>query len=180
MTEGSLSSDLIIRTATFNDIPLIQDIVAKTWPVAYTDILGEKQVSYMIDLFYSASSLLQQMNNQHCFLVAFNESNHIGFASFSHKNDCIYKLEKLYVLPTDQKTGAGKALLQTVEKEALSMGAAKLRLNVNRKNIAKTFYQKNGFKVIAEEDIDIGNGYFMNDYIMEKDLPVPERSIRLL
>jgi len=38
---------------------------------------------------------------------------------------------------------------------------------VNRQNNAKNFYEKLGFVVIKEEDIDIGNGYFMNDYVME-------------
>jgi ribosomal protein S18 acetylase RimI-like enzyme len=39
-------------------------------------------------------------------------------------------------------------------------------LNVNRNNKALGFYQKFGFVILREEDIDIGNGYFMNDYIM--------------
>ncbi len=63
-----------------------------------------------------------------------------------------------------------KKLLETVETVAKSMGAENLILNVNRKNKAKTFYEKNGFAVVREEDIDIGKGYFMNDYIMEKTL----------
>ena len=74
------------------------------------------------------------------------------------------------MLQGQQKTGAGKALLQRVEKESKNLGATKLQLNVNRHNIAKTFYERNGFAVIEEADIDIGYGYFMNDYIMEKDL----------
>ena len=49
-------------------------------------------------------------------------------------------------------------------------GATVLQLNVNRHNTAKSFYEKLGFAVIKEEDIDIGSGYFMNDYIMEKRL----------
>jgi len=47
-------------------------------------------------------------------------------------------------------------------------GASSLQLNVNRNNNAKVFYEKIGFAVIKEEDIDIGNGYLMNDYVMEK------------
>jgi ribosomal protein S18 acetylase RimI-like enzyme len=47
-------------------------------------------------------------------------------------------------------------------------GATSLLLNVNRNNPTKGFYEKLGFTVIKEEDIDIGNGYFMNDYVMEK------------
>ena len=49
-------------------------------------------------------------------------------------------------------------------------GGTTLQLNVNRQNNAKEFYEKMGFAVIGEEDIDIGSGYYMNDYIMEKKL----------
>jgi ribosomal protein S18 acetylase RimI-like enzyme len=49
-----------------------------------------------------------------------------------------------------------------------TQGATTLQLNVNRNNPAKIFYEKLGFAVLNEEDIDIGNGYFMNDYVMQK------------
>ena len=170
MNENLIDSELIIRSATFDNIPAIQNIVSQTWPVAYTGILGEEQVDYKLQQFYSMSSLTDQFKNNHYFFLALKENLPIGFASFSNVYHNIYKLQKLYVLPAEQKTGAGKALLQKVEKEAKNMGAAKLRLNVNRKNNAKNFYEKNGFAITRQEDINIGNGFFMNDYIMEKDL----------
>jgi len=58
-------------------------------------------------------------------------------------------------------------LLQKVCNHAKENGANTLQLQVNRNNIAVNFYKKHGFKIIAEEDFDIGNGYFMNDYVME-------------
>lgn len=50
-----------------------------------------------------------------------------------------------------------------------SRGATSLQLNVNRQNPAQHFYKKLGFLVIKEEDIDIGSGFFMNDFVMEKN-----------
>ena len=35
---------------------------------------------------------------------------------------------------------------------------------------AINFYKKNGFQIIREEDVDIGNGYYMNDYVMSKSI----------
>ena len=57
-------------------------------------------------------------------------------------------------------------IIEEIKKE----NATALRLNVNRQNNALSFYKHLGFKIINEEDIDIGNGYFMNDYVMEKTL----------
>ena len=53
---------------------------------------------------------------------------------------------------------------------ALENHSKTLSLNVNRFNSALTFYEKIGFKIIDEVNVDIGNGYFMEDYIMEKQL----------
>ncbi|MCW3109879.1 MAG: GCN5-related N-acetyltransferase [Segetibacter sp.] len=164
------SSELVIRPASFNDIPFIRQIADKTWPTAYEALLGKEQVAYMLEMLYSHSALEDQMKKQHYFFLALKDYEPVGFASFSHIGSDIYKLHKLYVLPSQQKTGLGKTLLETVETISKSMGAKKLQLNVNRKNIARNFYERNGFTVIKEEDIDIGGGYFMNDYIMEKDL----------
>ena len=32
---------------------------------------------------------------------------------------------------------------------------------------AKDFYERLGFKIIQTANFDFGNGYFMNDYVME-------------
>ncbi|GEO08811.1 GNAT family N-acetyltransferase [Segetibacter aerophilus] len=164
------SAGLAIRPASYNDIPFIRDIANKTWPAAYEALLGRDQLTYMLDKLYSPSALEDQMKKHHYFFLALREYAPVGFASFSNLEKDIYKLQKLYVLPSEQKSGLGRTLLETVETVSKSMGATKLQLNVNRKNIAKGFYEKQGFFVIKQEDIDIGSGYYMNDYVMEKDL----------
>ncbi len=159
---------LQIRPASFNDIPFIQQIAEETWPAAYSQILSGGQLRYMLDLFYSTASLENQMADNHYYFIAFQEFTPVGFAAFSQIEQQVYKLQKIYVLPGIQRLGAGKALLKVVEETAKSMGGIRLQLNVNRQNKASDFYQKNDFKIIKQEDIDIGRGYFMNDFIMEK------------
>ncbi len=170
MTNPTAAGELLIRSATLNDIPVIQQIVNETWPVAYATILTNEQLHYMLHLIYSTEALIQQINKGQQFYLAANQTGTIGFAAFSHLEADIYKLHKLYVLPHIQKSGAGKKLLQTVQSEIKKLGGKKLHLNVNRANTALTFYQLHGFKIISQDDIDIGEGYFMNDFIMEKIL----------
>lgn len=74
------------------------------------------------------------------------------------------------MLPEQQGLGTGKMLLEYVINKAKGAGASLLELNVNRNNKAKSFYEKNGFIVFRQEDIDIDNGYFMNDYVMRLEL----------
>ena len=61
----------MIRTATPQDINAIQQIAEQTWPEAYSEILSPEQMRYMLDLFYSEASLLEQMQQKaHHFLLA--------------------------------------------------------------------------------------------------------------
>ncbi len=162
-----------ILPADNNDIPVINSLAHSIWPVAYKDILSKAQMAYMLKLIYDPSSLQQQMLDQnHQFLILYFDDQPSGFASFSIKPgaDDIYKLHKLYVLPNLQGTGLGRSLLNEVVALTKAAGGKLLQLNVNRNNKALRFYLKNDFKIMAEEDIAIGNGFFMNDYIMQRDV----------
>ena len=161
---------LSIHIATRADIPLIRKLSLQVWPQTYDAILSKKQISYMLDLLYSAPALEQQMKSGHRFLIVANEGKDIGFASYSEEAPAIFKLHKLYVLTGQQGKGTGRFIIDYIISDIIYRGATALRLNVNRSNKAKEFYERLGFEVIREEDIDIGGGFFMNDYIMEKQL----------
>jgi diamine N-acetyltransferase len=156
---------LFIRKANGKDITAIQEISRITWAATY-NFLPEGQMEYMLDWMYSSESLKNQMQNGHQFFIAELDEVAIGFASVSQEKDQLFKLNKLYVLPNIQKTGAGKALLNEVKNHVKNNGGNEIQLQVNRKNSAKDFYLKNGFIVSFEADFEIGNGFFMNDYVM--------------
>jgi len=83
----------------------------------------------------------------------------------------IYILDKIYILQTQQGKGIGKFVIDYILQQIKDRGAESLQLQVNRNNInAKSFYEKIGFRIIQEADFEIGNGYFMNDFIMEKKI----------
>ena len=163
-------SPITIRFATIEDVSTIQQIAFSTWPVAYSAILAKEQLEYMLEMFYSKDSLINQLLHEHTFLLAIKNDTCIGFASFNLIDNQTYKHQKLYVLPSTQKTGAGKILLEEVCKMVKNLGAIKLQLNVNRHNAAIEFYKRMGFEIIKEDDINIGRNYFMNDYVMEKKI----------
>ncbi|MGZ8524448.1 MAG: GNAT family N-acetyltransferase [Chitinophagaceae bacterium] len=159
---------MTIRKAYPADIPLIRDMAYKIWPSTYGNILSKAQIDYMLGWFYSEKELHQQMEQNIEFIIAYDGVHPVGFASFSLTEPRVYKLHKIYVLPSQQGKGTGRSIIDHLIKAMKSKGAVSLQLNVNRLNNAKVFYEKLGFTVIKEEDIDIGNGFFMNDYVMEK------------
>ena len=157
---------MLIRDATAEDIPDIIALAEDTWRPTYVPIIGEMQVRYMLDKFYSPAAVLAQMKDGQHFLLMLENEEPVGFASYSKNDGGTYKLNKLYVQTNIQGRGLGKALLGAVMRQVKDLGAEELILNVNRHNPAKAFYEREGFVVLREEDIDIGEGYFMNDFVM--------------
>jgi len=167
-----MNDELVIRSADLDDIPTIGYLAQQIWPGTYQEILSPEQLQYMMELIYSPDSLQQQMvKHKHHFLLVELDEEPIGFASFSPLRETgIYKLHKLYVHPKTQGKGIGKALIDFIIEQLPAGQATVLRLNVNRYNKARNFYEKLGFDVVGEEDVDIGHQYYMNDYIMERKL----------
>jgi ribosomal protein S18 acetylase RimI-like enzyme len=161
-----------IKKATIQHIPIIRALAEKIWPVAYAEILSENQLNYMLQKFYSDKALTEQMEiKKHVFLLANGAlKNSIGFGSYSYENETKFKLQKLYVDTESQGLGIGLLLLNKIVAEVKIAGAKTLTLNVNRHNKALAFYLKYGFKIITEEDIDIGYNFYMNDYVMQLDI----------
>ncbi len=163
-------SNIIIRVATEKDIHLINQLAHSIWPFTYKEILSPAQLNYMLESIYSEASLQKQFNEGHHFLIVEENNKPVAFADYSLLKDAVYKLNKIYVLQNLQGKGIGKLLIEDVIERIKANNATALLLNVNRHNKAKQFYERLGFTVISEEDIDIGEGYFMNDYIMSLNL----------
>lgn len=159
-----------ITTATSHDVPLIQELTNLIWPGTYQSILTQAQIDYMIAEMYSTAALNKQLENGITFLLLWDGDQAIGFAGFGAESAGVYKLHKLYLHPAYQGKGAGKFLLHTVISHVTVAGGQVLELNVNRYNKARYFYEKIGFEICEEKDINIGNGYWMNDFVMRKVL----------
>ena len=167
-------SPVKIRPATLEDRSLIRSISERTWPSTYGHIISQEQIDFMLDWMYSDESLEKQMDSGCVFYIASikkeNEQwDDVGFCSVGpEKTECTkaHKLNKLYVLPAAQGTGTGKALLVKAIEFAKSAGSSSIFLQVNKHNDAYSFYLKQGFIKEAEFKFDIGNGFYMDDYVM--------------
>lgn len=160
-----------IKQAEPIDIPIIQQLAQTIWPPTFANILSRQQIEYMLQWMYSKDSLSNQMQDGCIFFIAYDKAFPIGFASWQKISNNEAKLHKLYVLLQMQGKKVGFTLLQKAISLSQEKGLQRLVLNVNRYNVkAIDFYLRTGFKIEKEEDIDIGQGYFMNDYVMVKQL----------
>ena len=163
---------ITIINAQLTDIPVIQEIAKRTWPITFQNILSESQIDYMLEMMYSPQALTEQMQEKnHVFLLAKEMENSVGYISYQLEyTPGNTKIHKIYVLPNTQGKGIGKLLIDEVLKIAKQKKQSSLTLNVNRDNRAIRFYKHLDFKIVGEENIPIGNGFLMEDYIMEKAL----------
>lgn len=162
-----------VVSATIEDVPIIREIAQITWYPTFKDILTEKQIEYMLEMMYSEEALQEQIEvKKHQFFLAKENEKTVGYLSVevNYNHEPITKIHKIYILPELQGKGIGKLLMQKAEQVALEHQNSILSLNVNRFNKALKFYETVGFSITKTEDIDIGNGYLMEDFVMEKNL----------
>jgi GNAT superfamily N-acetyltransferase len=158
-----------IRLASLTEISAILAIIEQTWEPTYKTILSLEQVRFMQAEIYNPAALETQMVAGQKFLILYWGGQPAGFAAYSPEEPGTFKLNKLYVDPAFQGKKIGQRLLERVEQEARQQGGRFLLLNVNRFNKAKTFYEKQGYSILREEDIPIGD-FWMNDYVLQKAL----------
>jgi ribosomal protein S18 acetylase RimI-like enzyme len=166
-------SKLKLIKAEAENIVEIAEIARKTWYVVYPDIITTEQIEFMLKKFYDAEVLSKTVgSSEHLFLLIqlLEEGKNIGFLHFSQTSEAAWHLQKFYILPEYHKQNFGSQAFETALDELRNFAPIvpkEIRLNVNRINFkAINFYFKNGFTIEELKDIDIGDGFFMNDFIM--------------
>lgn len=162
--------DIEITEVSTADVSEIQTIAEIAFPQTYVAILSQEQIDYMMNWMYSTESLIKQMQEGKTFFVARTKTKTVGFISIRPDEKDLYHIEKIYILPNFQKKHIGVLLFAKAKDYAIQANNNKplrLQLNVNRDNPAVSFYKKLGMHVAETVDKEIGNGFQMNDYIME-------------
>lgn len=155
------------------DLPLVRDLASEIWPATYRNILSETQLQYMFEMMYSVESLRKQMKEGgHRFFVGSVDGVPSGYISIEKKGEKLYNFQKIYSLPAEQGKGFGRYLVEQAVaylKENCEPPFT-IELFVNRENKAVGFYKHIGFVEAGTRDHYIGEGFYMNDYIMTLDV----------
>ena len=161
----------IRMTADEKDIRSIQNLALVTFPATYSSIISAEQIDFMMDMMYSETVLRRELEGGVTFLMLLADGTPAGFVSFGKQDDeGLFHLHKIYLLPEYQGLGYGREMFLKAEHEMRAQGAKAFELNVNRHNKALDFYKKMGMSIDRSGDFDIGGGFYMNDYIMRKEL----------
>jgi len=165
------SLNIEIRPVTPPDVPAISALAREIWQATYPGIITQEQIDFMLEQRYGHERLYDDLEDLHKWLdQAFFEGRRIGFA-FSEVYKGEFKLDKPYIHPDVQRQGVGGQLIAHVAARAKREGYPCVVLQVNKRNVnAINSYKKYGFEVRELTVDDIGQGYVMDDYVMEKKL----------
>lgn len=160
----------IVLARSTSDYRSISALAHKIWSDHYTPIIGTEQVTYMLEKFQSVSAIENQIKKGFFYYLLQNNSKPVGYFAFQKQGASLF-LSKLYVRSTARGKGIGKCAISFLEKRANEMGVSKIRLTVNRYNtLAIKAYIRMGFLIVEAIVQDIGNGYVMDDYVLEKKI----------
>ena len=165
-----------LRLASPSELSILESLARQIWPQAYANIISPAQIEFMLNWMYSCETLQKQRAEGHEFYILALDGHDIGFIAleWAHVAHAVFKrqlkINKLYVLTDFQGKGAGRVLVEKATERALATACEAIFLHVNKANQAKNFYLQLGFQVREEAIFDIGNGFVMDDYIMEVQL----------
>ena len=147
----------------------ISGLAQRIWHECYDGIVTEEQIDYMLNTYHSTESLLQELADGYEYVVFRESGKDIGYCGFHNEGDRIY-IGKLYLLKEYRGKGYGSRMFDLIDDYARNAGIDKEYLRVNKGNPTVDIYKKKGFKVIESVVKDIGDGFVMDDYIMERSL----------
>ena len=159
----------IIEVSDENLISVVETLAYSIWRQHYTPIIGRKQVEYMLDKFQSRQAIFNQIKEGYLYYLIKDETGDwIGYIGVIPKEKELF-LSKLYVNYENRGKGYGRQAIEFIEKIAREKGLSKIALTVNKNNTNSIqAYKKFGFVIACPIVQDIGNGFVMDDYRMEK------------
>jgi ribosomal protein S18 acetylase RimI-like enzyme len=168
-----LTSTAVLSPLARTDFATLAALAREIWLEHYSTIITKAQIEYMLAGRFTAANLERYLDAADRWMfVLRRDGRAIGYCSYALSDrPRELKLEQLYLLPALHGQGLGRLMLEHVEADARRLGCDALMLQVNKQNaVAIDVYRRAGFTVRQEVVVDIGNGFVMDDFILEKRL----------
>jgi RimJ/RimL family protein N-acetyltransferase len=159
---------MFIAVSTQKQIAIVESLAREIWTEHYLPLIGKAQVEYMLGLFQSGDAIAEQIKSGYLYFLIQEGAEPIGYLSVEPRADHLF-LSKIYVASSRRGRGYGRKAVQLAETLAKERGLGKIVLTVNKNNVGSIrAYEKIGFRSAGAVVQDIGSGFVMDDFIMEK------------
>lgn len=162
---------IFIPVTTKEQAEEVAVLATAIWHEHFISILAIEQIDYMVDKFQSASAIMNQVENEGYQYYIMNMKNTmIGYCAIKEEaEDKRLFLSKMYIHKQYRKRGYASFTFNFLVNLCKEKDYQKIWLTVNRFNKSTIrVYEKKGFIKTRTQVADIGNGFVMDDYIMEK------------
>ncbi|OQS32708.1 GNAT family N-acetyltransferase [Chromobacterium haemolyticum] len=166
-----MSQSVCLEPLTSADFPILATLAGEIWHQHFISMISREQIEYMLAGRYVPEKLSAYLDApDRWFGLLKLDGRAVGYCSYAlTATPGEMKLEQLYLLAEMRGRGLGAYMLDAVERAARQRGCHTLVLTVNKHNAGSiAVYQRRGFLVREEAEFDIGNGFVMDDYVMEK------------
>lgn len=153
------------------EMPILAELANGIWHEYFPCILSEEQIDYMVEKFQSLKAMTEQIEKQgyEYYFLRDNEKN-VGYMGIHPEEEKLF-LSKLYVTKDNRGKGYSSNAFSFLEQYCREKGKKAIWLTVNKYNDHTIeVYRHRGFQIIKSQVSDIGNGYVMDDYVMEKEI----------
>lgn len=169
----------LIPVKTVADQEMLADLAGRIWREYWPDLIGEGQTEYMIEHFQSLEAVQRDMaenDYEYWFLVATEsdedgvEKTVVGYTGGHNEPETQrFFISKIYLLDEARGHGYARKVVEFYEDLCFVRGFEAMYLTVNKGNtLGVRAYEGTGFETIDKVVTDIGEGYVMDDFIMEK------------
>jgi GNAT superfamily N-acetyltransferase len=162
-----------VRRIGEDELPVVRKLGHEIWRQYYPTIISEAQIEYMLSVWYQPAAMAREMQTRGTWFALIEVASHgpVGYLSFERYPEDVLFINKLYVQPAMHGRGVGAVALQWTYDRAAERGYRSVQLRVNKRNAtAIRAYQRAGFVFVEDVCTDIGNGFVMDDFRMEKRL----------
>ena len=160
----------IIPAKTDAQLRQVAVLAEEIWNQHFTDIIGKEQVDYMVEKFQSFQALKEQVAGGYEYFQLFAGDTFCGYTGV-HDEDGTLFLSKLYIRADARGQHLSSRAFQFLKDLCKERGLSKIWLTCNKNNEhTLAVYDHFGFTVASEKKADIGNGFFMDDYILEYEI----------
>lgn len=151
-------------------ISAVASLAGQIWREHYVPIIGVKQVEYMLDKFQSQEAIAAQIENEgFIYYLLDREGSWAGYFAVVPKGRELF-LSKFYIKKEARRQGLGRQAFAFIEEIARRNGALRTALVVNKRNSSIAAYERLGFVITDAVITDVGQGFVMDDYRMEKEI----------
>ena len=149
----------------------VAKIADEIWHEYFPFLLNTEQIDYMVEKFCSFEAMvdLEKHHYYHYFMVHKGEEL-IGYLALAHEETQLF-LSKIYLKKSARGHHYASEMFEYVKDHARKYQYDSIYLTCNKHNThSLDVYQSWGFVKTDEVVTDIGQGYVMDDYILEYTL----------